>query len=90
MRRVAWVLVMGLGLMFAAWAGGATTAPQETKATAPSEAVETEAAPEGLVLPPTGGPVEGEPTKFCPIGGETYPAEMTYCPEHGVELKARE
>jgi phage tail tape-measure protein len=25
--------------------------------------------------------------KFCPVGGEKYGAEVTYCPIHGVELK---
>lgn len=34
-------------------------------------------------------PVAGEPVKFCPVGGESFPAEITYCPEHGVELKPK-
>jgi len=28
--------------------------------------------------------------KFCPVGGETYPESMKYCPIHGVELKYKE
>jgi len=28
--------------------------------------------------------------KFCPTGGETYPASMKYCPIHGVELKYKD
>lgn len=28
--------------------------------------------------------------KFCPAGGETYPASMKYCPIHGVELRVKE
>ena len=34
-------------------------------------------------------PVDGEPVKVCPMGGESYPAEITYCPEHGVELQPK-
>ena len=29
-------------------------------------------------------------TKFCPIGGETFPESVKYCPNHGVELKYKE
>lgn len=29
-------------------------------------------------------------TKFCPVGGETYPESVKYCPTHGVELKYKE
>ncbi len=29
-------------------------------------------------------------TKFCPVGGELYPADVKYCPNHGVELKVKE
>ena len=28
--------------------------------------------------------------KFCPVGGESYTENYTYCPVHGVELKYRE
>jgi len=28
--------------------------------------------------------------KFCPVGGEVYTEDVTYCPKHGVELKYRE
>ena len=51
------------------------------------------AAPAEPAAPAQGGaaaaPVAGEPVKFCPVGGESYPAEITYCPEHGVELKPK-
>ena len=51
------------------------------------------AAPAGSSAPAQSGaaaaPVDGEPVKFCPVGGESYPAEITYCPEHGVELKPK-
>ena len=33
-------------------------------------------------------PAPAAPSKFCPIGGERYPAPMKYCPVHGAELKA--
>lgn len=71
----------------------------EQRAVAPAVA-----APSGEAAPPVSGEpfdsalpragripsaVEGEPVKFCPVGGESYPAEITYCPEHGVELKPR-
>ena len=29
-------------------------------------------------------------TKFCPVGGETYDANVKYCPIHGVELKEKQ
>lgn len=29
-------------------------------------------------------------TKFCPVGGETYDANVKYCPIHGVELKVKQ
>lgn len=29
-------------------------------------------------------------TKFCPVGGETYPETVKYCPNHGVELRYKE
>ena len=29
-------------------------------------------------------------TKFCPVGGETYPDNVKYCPTHGVELRYKE
>ena len=29
-------------------------------------------------------------TKFCPVGGETYPDTMKYCPTHGVELRVKQ
>jgi uncharacterized protein YcfJ len=46
----------------------------------------------GGVIGTIGGMVVGEKiqTKFCPAGGETYTADVTYCPKHGVELKTRE
>ncbi len=28
--------------------------------------------------------------KFCPVGGETYPEDVKYCPTHGVELRYKE
>jgi len=28
--------------------------------------------------------------KFCPVGGETYPDNVKYCPNHGVELRYKE
>ena len=28
--------------------------------------------------------------KFCPVGGETYDANVKYCPIHGVELKVKQ
>ncbi len=28
--------------------------------------------------------------KFCPVGGEAYPSDVQYCPNHGVELKWKE
>ena len=28
--------------------------------------------------------------KFCPAGGELYPASMKYCPLHGAELRYKE
>ena len=39
-----------------------------------------------------GGMLVGEhmDTKFCPIGGETYPNDVKFCPKHGVELKNKE
>ncbi len=39
-----------------------------------------------------GGMIVGEKmaTKFCPVGGETYPDDVMYCPKHGVELKKKE
>ena len=29
-------------------------------------------------------------TKFCPVGGEVYPDNVKYCPNHGVELRYKE
>ena len=29
-------------------------------------------------------------TKFCPVGGEIYPEDVKYCPNHGVELRYKE
>ncbi len=29
-------------------------------------------------------------TKFCPVGGETFPDSVKYCPNHGVELKYKD
>ena len=29
-------------------------------------------------------------TKFCPVGGELYPDDVKYCPNHGVELRYKE
>ena len=28
--------------------------------------------------------------KFCPVGGEAYPDNVKYCPNHGVELRYKE
>ncbi len=46
----------------------------------------------GGVVGTVGGMVVGEKmdTKFCPVGGETYPEDVQFCPKHGVELKQRE
>lgn len=46
----------------------------------------------GAVAGGLGGALIGEQiaTKFCPVGGETYPADVKYCPNHGVELKIKE
>ena len=38
--------------------------------------------------PASGATASG--TKFCPVGGETYPDSVKYCPTHGVELKYKE
>ncbi len=35
-------------------------------------------------------PVATKGTKFCPVGGEVYPENVKYCPNHGVELKYKE
>ena len=35
-------------------------------------------------------PVAQAKTKFCPVGGELYSADVTYCPLHGVELRQRQ
>jgi outer membrane lipoprotein SlyB len=39
-----------------------------------------------------GGMIVGDKMekKFCPVGGEVYASDVTYCPKHGVELKLRE
>ena len=29
-------------------------------------------------------------TKFCPVGGEIYPENVKYCPNHGVVLRYKE
>ena len=29
-------------------------------------------------------------TKFCPVGGEVFPEDVKYCPNHGVELRYKE
>ena len=46
----------------------------------------------GGAIGTVGGLIVGEKmeTKFCPVGGETYTSDVTYCPKHGVELKVRE
>lgn len=46
----------------------------------------------GAAVGGLGGALVGEQmaTKFCPVGGETYPADVKYCPTHGVELKFKE
>lgn len=42
-------------------------------------------------LPPAGGaPATTGAVKFCPVGGETYPETVKYCPNHGVELRYKE
>ncbi len=40
--------------------------------------------------PATPSPMALENTKFCPMGGETYPEDMKYCPIHGVELRYKD
>lgn len=39
-----------------------------------------------------GGMIVGEKmaTKFCPVGGESFPDDVMYCPKHGTELKNKE
>ena len=46
----------------------------------------------GGVVGTVGGMVVGEKLdkKFCPVGGETYPEDVQFCPKHGVELKYKE
>ena len=43
-------------------------------------------------MPPATGqaPAAAGRTKFCPVGGETYPDNVKYCPNHGVELRYKE
>lgn len=50
---------------------------------------ETERKAQQQTYPPAGGATVGG-TKFCPVGGETYPESTKYCPTHGVELKYKE
>lgn len=33
---------------------------------------------------------QATPTRFCPIGGEVYPATIKFCPNHGVELRDKQ
>ena len=35
-------------------------------------------------------PAAASHTKFCPVGGEIYPENEKYCPNHGVELRYKE
>ena len=46
----------------------------------------------GGVVGTVGGMVVGEKMakKFCPVGGESFPSDVNYCPKHGVELKVKE
>ena len=84
-RRRVGVLVAGVlcvgGWVLAAQADDPAPASAKTQ----NAATEAPAAP----VAPSVAPHDGEPMKFCPIGGEVYPAEITYCPEHGVELKQK-
>ena len=94
MKRVT-VGLLVLGGVLAAAVGGVMAKPAAVQQPgAVNKSAAPKAAPRAAKRPApaaqTVQPVEGEPVKFCPVGGETYPAEITYCPEHGVELKARE
>ncbi len=46
----------------------------------------------GAAAGAAGGALIGDAmaTKFCPVGGETYPSDVQYCPTHGAELKFRQ
>jgi uncharacterized membrane protein YebE (DUF533 family) len=53
---------------------------------------ERDRAAERQVMPPAStstAPITS-PTKFCPVGGETFPDSIKYCPTHGVELRLKE
>ena len=44
----------------------------------------------GAVAAPSVTTTQTTGVKFCPVGGETYPDTMKYCPTHGVELKYKQ
>jgi uncharacterized protein YcfJ len=46
----------------------------------------------GAAVGTVGGMMVGEKLekKFCPVGGEEYTEDTTYCPKHGVELKLKD
>lgn len=46
----------------------------------------------GAAAGAAGGALIGDAmaTKFCPVGGETYPSNVQYCPVHGAELKSKQ
>ena len=53
---------------------------------------ERDQAAQRQVMPPastTTAPITSG-TKFCPVGGETFPDSVKYCPTHGVELRLKE
>ncbi len=44
----------------------------------------------GAAAIPTTTPGATGQTKFCPVGGEIFPDNVKYCPNHGVELRYKE
>ena len=46
--------------------------------------------PASGTAPATGTTAIAGRTKFCPVGGEVYPENVKYCPNHGVELRYKE
>ena len=46
-------------------------------------------APAPAAVPSSGSSSSALP-KFCPVGGESYPENVKYCPTHGVELRYKE
>jgi len=44
---------------------------------------------EGQRASPAPTPQAAAGKKFCPVGGEVYPASFVFCPLHGAELRDR-